>query len=83
LEKYSPISKPEMPFLQVTPRIARDAIVIKPAGTAFPKTDRGNVIRAAFIRQFTPYIMAFYKAAEETEADSGKVLSHEEVEALV
>jgi hypothetical protein len=64
-------------------RIVQDAIVVKPAGTPFPKTDKGNVIRAAFIRQFSPDIEAFYKYAEESEAGSGKALSRDGIQKLV
>lgn len=47
-------------------RISTDAVVVKTYGTTWPKTDKGNVIRAAFIRKFENDINSFYEEQERS-----------------
>lgn len=45
-------------------QIARDAIVVLPAGTPYPQTDKGTLIRQAFYKQFADEIAALYLSLE-------------------
>ncbi|KAA8896205.1 hypothetical protein FN846DRAFT_893478 [Sphaerosporella brunnea] len=64
-------------------KVFPDAIILKPAGTAFPRTDKGTAIRAAFIREFQPDIDAYYTQLESQEANSGKDMSEAEIRQFV
>ncbi|CCX33974.1 hypothetical protein FPQ18DRAFT_124893 [Pyronema domesticum] len=64
-------------------RIYRDAIIVKPIGTEFRKTDKGTAIRAAFIRSFTPDIEAFYENLEKAEVSNGKNMTESEIRQLI
>lgn len=46
-------------------RIAPDALIVKPAGTEFPCTDKATVIRSLFLKQFAKEIDEFYAKREE------------------
>uniref|UniRef100_U4LLH7 Similar to Linear gramicidin synthase subunit D acc. no. Q70LM4 n=1 Tax=Pyronema omphalodes (strain CBS 100304) TaxID=1076935 RepID=U4LLH7_PYROM len=64
-------------------RIYRDAIIVKPIGTWFRKTDKGTAIRAAFISNFTPDIEAYYEKLELDESSTGEALSEAEIRKLI
>jgi hypothetical protein len=51
-------------------RISNDAIIVKKYGTTWPRTDKGNVIRAAFIQKFENEIRYFYDEQERSVARS-------------
>ncbi|KAF4544629.1 L-aminoadipate-semialdehyde dehydrogenase protein [Lasiodiplodia theobromae] len=52
-------------------RIAPDALIIKPAGTPFPCTDKATVIRSLFLKQFAKEIDEFYAKREELANGGG------------
>lgn len=67
-------------------RIARDMIVVKEAGTPFPATDKGTVIRSAFLKEMEEDIERLYAArSAPTEAFKGTMVqrSHGEVVAII
>ncbi|KAI5814930.1 hypothetical protein BZA77DRAFT_371224 [Pyronema omphalodes] len=64
-------------------RIYRDAIIVKPIGTWFSKTDKGTAIRAAFINTFTPDIEAYYEKLELDQSSSGRTLPEAEIRQLI
>lgn len=45
-------------------QIARETIVVLPAGTPYPQTDKGTLIRQAFYKQFADQIAALYLSLE-------------------
>ncbi|KAL1623888.1 putative NRPS-like protein biosynthetic cluster [Diplodia seriata] len=45
-------------------RVAEEAVVVVAAGTKWPCTDKGTVVRKAFLRQFEGEIEAFYAMRE-------------------
>ncbi|KAK0650267.1 Non-canonical non-ribosomal peptide synthetase FUB8 [Lasiodiplodia hormozganensis] len=53
-------------------RIAPDAIIVKPAGTQFPCTDKATVIRSLFLKQFAKEIDEFYAKREELANGGGE-----------
>lgn len=52
-------------------RIAPDALIVKPAGTQFPCTDKATVIRSLFLKQFAKEIDEFYAKREELASGGG------------
>lgn len=57
-------------------RISREMVAILPAGTAYPRTDKGTVIRAACYQHFNDLIESVYEKFE-TSADGGERLALE------
>jgi len=45
-------------------QLARETIVVLPAGTVYPQTDKGTLIRQAFYKQFSDQIAALYLSLE-------------------
>lgn len=66
-------------------RISPDAIKVKKYGTTWPKTDKGNVIRAAFIQKFDTEIAAFYEGLERANEQSSepRLSAYADIESLV
>ena len=50
-------------------KVALDMVKVLPAGTPYPRTDKGTVIRAAFYKQFANEIDAIYEAGEIPSGD--------------
>ncbi|OMP85286.1 L-aminoadipate-semialdehyde dehydrogenase large subunit [Diplodia seriata] len=49
-------------------RVAEEAVLVMAAGTKWPCTDKGTVVRKAFLRQFEGEIEAFYARREEARS---------------
>lgn len=67
-------------------RIARDMIIVKEAGTQFPATDKGTVIRSAFLKQMEGDIERLYAGRSASKLETaGKIvpMSHDEVLAII
>lgn len=67
-------------------RIARDMIIVKEAGTPFPATDKGTVIRSAFLKEMDEDIERLYAGRSASKikcAGSGLQLSYDEVLSMV
>ncbi|KAL1846847.1 putative NRPS-like protein biosynthetic cluster [Diaporthe australafricana] len=67
-------------------RIARDMIIVKEAGTLFPATDKGTVIRSAFLKEMHEDIEKLYSdrsAGKLKSPDTGAPMSYNEVLAIV
>lgn len=67
-------------------QIARDMIVIKEAGTPFPATDKGTVIRSAFLKEMERDIERLYagrSASKFKDASTGTRISHDQVLAII
>lgn len=67
-------------------RISRDMIVVKEAGTPFPATDKGTVIRSAFLKGMEGDIERLYagRSGSKLKASVTEVpMSHDEVLAIV
>lgn len=63
-------------------RIARDMIIVKNAGTSFPATDKGTVVRSAFLKEMDEDIERLYSSRSASKlkyTDTGLHLSHDEV----
>ncbi len=58
-------------------KLAFDMIKVLPAGTPYPRTDKGTVIRAAFYKQFATEIDAIYEVGDVPSGDLA--LSEEEL----
>lgn len=67
-------------------RIARDMIILKEAGTSFPATDKGTVIRTAFLEAMQGDIERLYadrSATKLKDTGAGAPMSHDEVLAII
>lgn len=64
-------------------RIYKDAILVKEPNALFPKTDKGTVIRPAFIKQFQADIDAYYARLDEVTEFTGEDLTEPEIRQLV
>lgn len=67
-------------------RIARDMIIVKEAGTPFPATDKGTVIRSAFLKEVSGDIERLYadrSASKLKSTGTGVPMSRGEVLAIV
>lgn len=64
-------------------RIPLEMVEVLPAGTEYPRTDKGTVIRAAFYRMFADLIDSVYVRFETPELDAGKTLLVLEQDQLV
>ena len=67
-------------------RIARDMIIVKKAGTPFPATDKGTVIRSAFLEQMHGDIERLYadrSASSLKNAGTGVLMSYKEVFSMI
>lgn len=67
-------------------RIARDMIMVKEADTPFPATDKGTIIRSAFLKEMHGDIEKLYadRSASKLESTAiGVPRSHEEVLAII
>lgn len=67
-------------------RIARDMIIIKEAGTAFPATDKGTVIRSAFLKEISGDIGRLYaerSASQVKRTGTGVLMSYDEVLSII
>lgn len=67
-------------------RMARDMIIVKEAGTPFPATDKGTVIRSAFLKEMHEDIERLYagRSASKLECTgTGVPRSHDEVLAII
>jgi acyl-CoA synthetase (AMP-forming)/AMP-acid ligase II len=67
-------------------RIARDMVIVKEAGTPFPATDKGTVIRSAFLKQMEGDIERLYAdRSSQTfkEGSNGERMSYAQVLGLV
>jgi aryl carrier-like protein len=66
-------------------RISKEAILILPAGTDYPRTDKGTPIRQAFLRKFSQEIDHFFDELDSATNDpnSGLELSRDETRAFV
>lgn len=63
-------------------RIARDMIIVKEAGTPFPATDKGTVIRSAFLKEMDGDIETLYagrSASKLRTTGTGMSISYDEV----
>lgn len=67
-------------------RIARDMIIVKEADTPFPATDKGTVIRSAFLKQMEEDIERLYagrSASKLRTAGTVVPMSHDKVLAII
>lgn len=67
-------------------RIARDMIIVKKAGTPFPATDKGTVIRSAFLKEMSADIERLYadrSASKLRNTGSVVPMSHDEVLSII
>lgn len=67
-------------------RIAKDMIIVKEAGTPFPATDKGTVIRSQFLKEVHEDIERLYtgrSASKLSNTGTGAPMSHDEVLAIV
>lgn len=67
-------------------RIARDMIIVKEAGTPFPATDKGTVIRSAFLKEMHEDIerLYAYRSASKLESTcTGVSMSYDEILAII
>lgn len=67
-------------------RLARDMIIVKEAGTPFPATDKGTVIRSAFLKEMSGDIERLYadrSASKLKSTGSGVPMSHDEVLSII
>ncbi|KAG6356352.1 hypothetical protein INS49_015740 [Diaporthe citri] len=67
-------------------RIARDMIIVKESGTPFPATDKGTVIRSAFLKEMNGDIERLYadrSASKLKSTSTGVPMSHGEVLAMI
>ncbi|KAF1988941.1 non-ribosomal peptide synthetase/alpha-aminoadipate reductase [Aulographum hederae CBS 113979] len=66
-------------------RINGDSIIVKKYGTTWPKTDKGNIIRAAFVEKFSDDINRFYEELDQntTQAAEELVNGYEDIEKVV
>ncbi|KAI3391735.1 hypothetical protein diail_6851 [Diaporthe ilicicola] len=67
-------------------RIARDMIIVKEAGTPFPATDKGTVIRSAFLKEMNEDIERLYAGRSATKLKNtctGVPMTHDEVLAII
>lgn len=67
-------------------RIAKDMIIVKEADTPFPATDKGTVIRSAFLKQMEGDIERLYadrSASKFKAAGTAVPMSHDEVLAII
>ncbi|KAF9690444.1 hypothetical protein EKO04_011571 [Ascochyta lentis] len=61
-------------------RISREAVIIKPAGTSFPRTDKDTVIKPRFLELFAADIEEYYEARAQARATNElAVVSDDEV----
>lgn len=63
--------------------VLRDMVRLLPAGTGFPRTDKGTVIRAAFYRVFKAQIEEIYADLERYPANGGLEFSGAETRDFV
>ncbi|KAI1813894.1 acetyl-CoA synthetase-like protein [Poronia punctata] len=64
-------------------RVTRDMILPLPADTAYPATDKNNIIRAAAYRAFEDVMERLYNKSSETKQGPKKQLDREELEAYI
>lgn len=66
-------------------RIARDMVIVKEAGTPFPATDKGTVIRSAFLKEMSGDIEKLYadRSASKLKSTSLRPMSHDEVLSII
>lgn len=67
-------------------RVARDMIIVKEASTPFPATDKGTVIRSAFLKEMSGDIERLYadrSASQLKSTGSGVPMSHDEVLSII
>lgn len=67
-------------------RIARDMIIVKEAGTPFPATDKGTVIRSTFLKEMNGDIDRLYadrSASKLKSTGTGVPMSYSEVLAII
>ncbi|KAK2597269.1 hypothetical protein N8I77_013129 [Diaporthe amygdali] len=66
-------------------RIARDMIIVKKAGTPFPATDKGTIIRSAFLKDMEGDIERLYagRSASKLNAATRGSMLHGEVLAII
>lgn len=66
-------------------RIARDMIIVKGAGTPFPATDKGTVIRSVFLKEMSRDIEKLYadRSASKLKSTSLRPMSHDEMLSII
>ena len=60
IDQLSPVIESSQQILPTYAKISRDMVVLMPAETEYPRTDKGTVIRKAFYRRFSEKIDSVY-----------------------
>ncbi|TVY91689.1 Adenylate-forming reductase [Lachnellula willkommii] len=64
-------------------QLSAEMVHILPAGTEYPRTDKGTIIRQAFYKKFEAKIESLYSSADEASMASTPAASDAEIRALL